>query len=123
MAGGTRDPGPAPEEPTDANDPVDGSVDGSGDGSGDGPAVPGRPADDDAAWAAIVANFGDRATLEEPGPTRPEGSEQHPAGTDPARLRRLFEPFDRPAPRAGEGRDPQTRADDPDADLGKAPDA
>lgn len=127
MAGGTQDPGPAPEEPTDANDPVDGMVDGTVDGTSIGPdadpAPPGPPADDDAAWASIVANFGERATLDEPGPPRPPGSEQHPAGTDPARLRRLFEPFDRPAPRAGEGGDPPPRPGDPDADLAKAPDA
>ncbi len=134
MAGGTQDPGAAPEEPTDANDPVDGTVDGTSGGPEAGPdaaphagpdagSAPAGPPDDDAAWASIVANFGDRATLDEPGPTRPPGSEQHPAGTDPARLRRLFEPFDRPAPRAGEVGDPTPRPGDPDADLAKAPDA
>lgn len=135
VAGGVRDPGPAPEEPVDANDPVggpaetsstgpdgdasDGTTDDVGTG-GDRPVPAGRPGDDDAAWASIVANFGERAAIDEPGP-RPSGG--GPADPDPERLRRLFQPFDRPAPRAGEGRDPEIHPGDPDADLAKAPDA
>lgn len=70
-----------------------------------------------------MANFGERARLDEPATDEPagDGSRGDPAGGDPARLRRLFEPFDRLAPRAGEGRDPDAGPGDAEADLGKAP--
>ncbi len=105
---------PAAADPRDR--PAPGRAEGPADESGAQPAA--APPDDDAAWAAIVANFGDRVDLDQAGPG-PQG----PAAVDPARLRRLFEPFDRPAPRSGEGGDPATRPGDPDADLAKTPDA
>lgn len=113
------DPGSGPDEPTDADDPATG---GPPTDPATGPPPPAR--DDDAAWAAIVANFGDRAHLDDPATGSPpdpatDGSSDEVAepGVEAARLRRLFEPFDRPAPRSGDDPAP------PDADLGKSPDA
>lgn len=113
------DPGSGPDEPTDADDPTAG-----GPPADPGGGTPPPARDDDAAWAAIVANFGERASLDDPSAAAPPARSAGPAGAhpdepsdDPARLRRLFEPFDRPAPRSGEDPAPA------DADLAKAPDA
>ena len=108
MASGTQDPGADPDD---------------SEASGPGEQVPGAGPDPDAAWHAIVAHYGDRAVLDDPdhgaGPTP-----DPPAAADPARLRRLFEPLDRPQA-APPGRSEQDTGgpSGPDADLGRAPDA
>lgn len=110
-----------------------GSRGGTGPGSDDAaagepgdPGEPGTPgasrgagAGDDAAWREIVANFGERATLDDdPSPSGEPGGGAAGAGeaddTDGDRLRRLFQPWERPGPAPAAGRT------DDESDLARA---
>ncbi len=82
------------------------------------------PSDPDDLWRAIVANYGDRARLDDDagaGPEAEAGPEPPTSqpGPDLSSLKRLFDPLDRPPARDDVG--PAGPA--PDSDLSKQPDA
>ncbi len=84
------------------------------------------PSDPDDLWRAIVANYGERARLDEDASAGSEESDEtagaepvDPPAPDLGSLRRLFEPLDRPPARD----DVPRTGPDPDSDLAKQPDA
>ena len=128
MASGTQDPDAEPDDPGPV-DPDDASVP-ARDGAPSAGSAGGteRSTDPDEVWRAIVANYGDRPVLDEPGgadqPDVEPGPPARPGPADPdARLRRLFEPLDRPGPDRGPADGRGRDGGDDEADLARAPDA